>query len=96
MAAPTIRKSKVRRHSALHRFERRTDQEYFGDGLAEELLNVLVQIDGLSVASRTSSFAFKGKNLPIPAIAQALGVATYRGRERAARGRSVASYSAAH
>ncbi|CAN5770569.1 hypothetical protein BH20VER1_BH20VER1_22740 [soil metagenome] len=51
------------------------DQEYFGDGLAEELLNVLVQIDGLSVASRTSSFAFKGKNLSVPAIAQALGVA---------------------
>jgi adenylate cyclase len=50
------------------------DQEYFGDGLAEELLNVLVQIDGLSVASRTSSFAFKGKNLSVPAIAQALGV----------------------
>jgi TolB-like protein len=50
------------------------DQEYFGDGLAEELLNVLIQIDGLSVASRTSSFAFKGKNLSVPAIAQALGV----------------------
>ena len=50
------------------------DQEYLGDGLAEELLNVLVQIDGLSVASRTSSFAFKGKNLSVPAIAQALGV----------------------
>jgi len=51
------------------------DQEYFGDGLAEELLNVLVQVDGLSVASRTSSFAFKGKGLSVPAIAQALGVA---------------------
>jgi TolB-like protein/Flp pilus assembly protein TadD len=51
------------------------DQEYFGDGLAEELLNVLVQIDGLSVASRTSSFAFKGQNLSVPAIAQTLGVA---------------------
>src|SRR5205085_264176 len=42
------------------------DQQFFGDGLAEELLNVLVQIDGLSVASRTSSFAFKGKKLSIP------------------------------
>ena len=51
------------------------DQQFFGDGLAEELLNVLVQIDGLSVASRTSSFAFKGKNLPIPEIARTLGVA---------------------
>ena len=51
------------------------DQQFFGDGLAEELLNVLVQIDGLSVASRTSSFAFKGKNLSIPDIAKTLGVA---------------------
>jgi TolB-like protein/Tfp pilus assembly protein PilF len=51
------------------------DQQFFGDGLAEELLNVLVQIDGLSVASRTSSFAFKGKNLSIPDIASTLGVA---------------------
>jgi adenylate cyclase len=51
------------------------DQQFFGDGLAEELLNVLVQIDGLSVASRTSSFAFKGKNLSIPDIARQLGVA---------------------
>ena len=41
----------------------------------KELLNVLVQIDGLSVASRTSSFAFKGKNLSIPDIAKTLGVA---------------------
>ena len=49
------------------------DQEFFGDGLAEELLNVLVQIDGLSVTSRTSSFAFKGKNLSIPDIAKTLG-----------------------
>src|SRR5438874_1712200 len=51
------------------------DQQFFGDGLAEELLNVLVQIDGVSVASRTSSFAFKGKNLSIPDIAKTLGVA---------------------
>ena len=51
------------------------DQQFFGDGLAEELLNALVQIDGLSVASRTSSFAFKGKNLSIPDIARTLSVA---------------------
>jgi adenylate cyclase len=50
------------------------DQEYFGDGLAEELLNVLIQVERLSVASRTSSFAFRGKALPLPDIATALHV----------------------
>jgi adenylate cyclase len=50
------------------------DQEYFGDGLAEELLNVLIQVERLSVASRTSSFAFRGKALPLPDIAHALHV----------------------
>ena len=37
------------------------DQEYFSDGMAEEILNALVKVDGLQVASRTSSFAFKGQ-----------------------------------
>ncbi len=50
------------------------DQEYFGDGIAEELLNVLVRIEGLRVASRTSSFAFKGKGISIPGIARELNV----------------------
>lgn len=50
------------------------DHEYFGDGLAEELLNVLIQVERLSVASRTSSFAFRGKALPLPDIANALHV----------------------
>jgi len=49
--------------------------EYFSDGISEELLNVLVRIEGLRVASRTSSFAFKGKDTSIPDIAQSLGVA---------------------
>ncbi len=51
------------------------DNEYFSDGISEELLNVLVRIDGLRVASRTSSFAFKGKDASIPSIAESLGVA---------------------
>jgi TolB-like protein len=38
------------------------DQEYFSDGLAEELLNALAKIPDLKVAGRTSSFSFKGKN----------------------------------
>ena len=50
------------------------DQAYFGEGIAEELLNALVKVDGLDVASRTSSFSLTGENLDIPAIAARLGV----------------------
>src|SRR5262249_22977660 len=52
------------------------DQEYFADGLAEELINVLSKIRGLWVASRTSAFHFKGKDVDIPTVAQSLNVAT--------------------
>ena len=51
------------------------DQEFFGDGIAEELLNVLANINELSVASRTSAFAFKGENRNITEIADVLDVA---------------------
>jgi eukaryotic-like serine/threonine-protein kinase len=51
------------------------DQEYFSDGLAEEILNALAQIDGLHVAGRTSSFSFKGKNEDLRSIGRQLGVA---------------------
>ena len=50
------------------------DQEFFSDGLSEELLNVLAQIKDLRVISRTSAFAFKGKDMDIPTIAAQLGV----------------------
>ena len=50
------------------------DQEYFSDGISEELLNLLVRVEGLKVASRTSSFVYKGENLNIPAIAGELKV----------------------
>ncbi len=51
------------------------DQEYFSDGIAEEILNVLVRIDGLEVASRTTSFGFKGQeSLGIPLIAEKMSV----------------------
>jgi TolB-like protein len=50
------------------------DNEYFSDGISEELLNVLVKVEGLRVASRTSSFSFKGKETSIPDIANALKV----------------------
>ena len=52
------------------------ENEYFADGLAEELLNVLARIRGLRVASRTSAFFFKGKDVDIRTVAQKLGVAT--------------------
>lgn len=50
------------------------DQQYFSDGIAEEILNVLARIDGLKVASRTSSFQFRSASAGIPAIAGELGV----------------------
>ena len=50
------------------------DQGWFGDGLTEEILNSLAHVKGLNVISRTSSFAFKNKNLRIQDIADSLGV----------------------
>lgn len=50
------------------------EQEFFSDGISEELLNGLAKIDSLKVAARTSSFSFKGQNLPIGEIAGVLGV----------------------
>ena len=52
------------------------ENEYFADGLAEELLNVLTKIAGLRVVSRTSAFSFRGKNVDIPTVARQLNVAT--------------------
>jgi TolB-like protein/Tfp pilus assembly protein PilF len=48
--------------------------EYFGDGLAEEILNLLAQLDELNVAARTSSFYFKDRDVDIQQIASHLGV----------------------
>lgn len=50
------------------------DNEYFSDGMTEEIINALAKIKGLKVTSRTSSFFFKGKNIPIPQIGQELNV----------------------
>jgi TolB-like protein/DNA-binding winged helix-turn-helix (wHTH) protein len=50
------------------------DQAYFAEGLSEEILNVLAQSTALRVTARTSSFAFKGRNVDIPTIAGALKV----------------------
>jgi TolB-like protein/tetratricopeptide (TPR) repeat protein len=51
------------------------DQEYFSDGLADELLDLLAKTPGLHVIARTSSFSFKGKSDDIPTIARKLHVA---------------------
>lgn len=51
------------------------ERDYFSDGLSEELLNQLAQIPQLRVIARTSSFSFKGKEVDVATIAQALKVA---------------------
>jgi TolB-like protein/DNA-binding winged helix-turn-helix (wHTH) protein/Flp pilus assembly protein TadD len=51
------------------------DQEYFADGMAEEIIDLLVKVPGLKVISRTSSFQFKGKNQDLQSIATQLGLA---------------------
>ena len=52
------------------------DSEYFSDGLAEELINALTHLPGLRVASRTSAFRFRGRDVDIKEIGRALRVAT--------------------
>lgn len=52
------------------------ENEYFADGLSEEILNKLAQVAGLRVIGRTSSFAFKGQNLDLREIGRLLGAAT--------------------
>jgi serine/threonine protein kinase len=50
------------------------DHEYFSDGIAEEIINALTQLEGLHVAARTSSFSFKGKSIDVGEIARRLNV----------------------
>jgi len=52
------------------------DQEYFCDGLAEEITSALARVEGLRVVARTSAFTFKGKEMPAPVIGRKLGVET--------------------
>ncbi|MFQ5675594.1 MAG: hypothetical protein ACE5G1_06810, partial [bacterium] len=52
------------------------ENEYFSDGLAEELINVLARLEGLHVAARTSAFRFRGKDLDIREIGKQLDVST--------------------
>ncbi|MBE9533522.1 MAG: AraC family transcriptional regulator, partial [Proteobacteria bacterium] len=48
--------------------------EYFSDGISEEIINALAKVKGLKVVGRTSSFAFKEKNEDLRTIGEALGV----------------------
>ena len=52
------------------------DNEYFSDGISEEILNLLTKLPQLKVASRTSSFNLKGEKIDIPTVARQLGVGT--------------------
>ncbi len=64
------------------------EQEYFSDGLSEELINQLAHIAGLRVTARTSAFSFKGKAQDLRTVGQALGVAhILEGSVRKAGGR---------
>jgi TolB-like protein/AraC-like DNA-binding protein len=52
------------------------DNEYFSDGITEEIINALTRVDGLKVIARTSAFAFKGKNEDVRHIGKQLGVSS--------------------
>jgi len=77
-AASTIRSSAPKKSVAVLPFVAMSngpDDEYFADGLTEEILNSLAQLPELLVTARTSAFSFKGDDLPpIPEIAEKLGV----------------------
>jgi len=53
-----------------------TANQYFSDGMTEELINALAQVEGLRVPGRSSSFSFQGRNVPVSQIGAALRVAT--------------------
>lgn len=58
----------------FHNLSDDKEQEYFSEGLAEEIISALAKLPQLKVIARTSAFAFKGKNLDVRAIAETLGV----------------------
>ncbi|PHS24254.1 MAG: hypothetical protein COA84_09705 [Robiginitomaculum sp.] len=72
---PTLDRSKSIAVLPFADFSPKNDQEWFSDGLTEEILNALARTPDLLVTSRTSSFKYKNSNEEIPAIAKALGVA---------------------
>jgi len=73
--APASRDEKSVAVLAFANLSEDKSNEYFSDGVSEEVLNVLAKVPGLKVSARTSAFYFKGRNVPIAQIAQQLGVA---------------------
>ncbi len=76
-AAPAVPGTAPERSIAVLPFtdmSEKKDQEYFSDGLSEELIDMLTKVAGLRVPARTSSFYFKGQHVTIAEIAKALGV----------------------
>jgi len=73
---PTIEKDPSIAVLPLENMSTDKEQQYFSDGISEELLNVLNKVPELRVIARTSSFAFKGQDLSVPEIARRLNVAS--------------------
>lgn len=76
---PAARAEEARRTIAVLLFVNMSgdaQNEYFSDGISEEILNLLAKLPQLKVASRTSAFNFKGKEVSIPQVARELGVST--------------------
>ena len=76
---PTAQSTDTRQSIAVMAFTNMStnpDDEYFADGITEEIINALAHVDGLKVAARTSCFAFKGKNEDLRAVAEKLGVSS--------------------
>ena len=73
--APPERPDKSIAVLPFHDLSQAKDQEYFCDGISEEILNSLGKIDGLRVVARTSSFSFKGKNADAREVGKKLNVA---------------------
>src|SRR5215470_3167334 len=71
------------------------EKEYFGDGMAEELINTLTRVAGLRVPARTSSFAYKGRQVDVRQIARDLGRGCAARGQRAQRRRSHPPHGAA-
>ena len=76
MPQPTVSAAKSVAVLSFANMSADADNEYFTDGMAEEIINALTKIESLRVASRTSSFAFKGKNEDIGDIGRKLKVST--------------------
>ena len=72
------------------------DNEYFCDGMTEEIINALTKIPDLKVTSRSSSFFFKNKNIPIPQIGKELNVSTIMEGSIRLAGNKMAHHSTAY